>query len=397
MIQRALTVIGDDPETTDLRLPLMINRLMLVWPDSDGRIPGRDAEAEARELLTVADRAAIARSAQARETAAGILFELGAWDDVLAEVDALFEPGADVLDVAVVGGHGLAALIAAHRGDRAAAAAHLRAAEQLPDRVGRQAGDREYYVELLRARAVLAEQDGRPDEAMARVAEALATVNLSFPVESTWLPDLVRNALAAGDRAAAEDVAARSVEDAARCDAASAPLAAVTARWCRGLVDGDPVALAGVAAYYRSFALPLMLGQVLEDLAVVLAAGGDAAGARAALLEAVEVYGGLGAEWDVRRADARVRPYGIRRRRVGARRPETGWEALTPTEAKVALLVSEGLSNPDIGRRLFLSRNTVESHVRRVLAKLQVRSRVEVATRAVAHRGSPASPARLPG
>jgi DNA-binding CsgD family transcriptional regulator/tetratricopeptide (TPR) repeat protein len=384
--KRALAVIGDDPETTDLQLLLMMNRLMLLWPDSDGLIPGRDADAEARELLTLADRAATARSATARATAASILVDLGAWDDVLAEVDALFEPGADVMDVVVVGGHGLTALIAAHRGDRAAAAVHLRAAEELPGGAGRPKGDLIYYVDLLRARAVLAEQDGRPDEAMARLEEALASVNLRFPVEMTWLPDLVRAAIAAGDRAAAEAVAVRSQEDAARCGAASAPLAAVTARWCRGLADGDPVALAGAVAYYRAFGLPLALGQALEDLAVVRAAGGDAAGAREALLEAVQVYGGLGAEWDITRADARVRPYGVRRRRIGVRRPETGWEALTPTEMKVAFLVSEGLSNPDIGKRLFLSRHTVESHVRKVLAKLQVRSRVEVATAAVGHR-----------
>jgi DNA-binding CsgD family transcriptional regulator len=87
-----------------------------------------------------------------------------------------------------------------------------------------------------------------------------------------------------------------------------------------------------------------------------------------------------------------VRPYGIRRRHLGVRRPATGWDALTPTEAKIAALVGEGLSNPDIGKRLFLSRNTVQSHMRKVLAKLQARSRVEVATAAVARRPAPARP-----
>jgi DNA-binding CsgD family transcriptional regulator len=69
----------------------------------------------------------------------------------------------------------------------------------------------------------------------------------------------------------------------------------------------------------------------------------------------------------------------VRRRRSGARRPATGWAALTPTEEKVAYLVGDGLSNPEIGARLFLSRYTVQVHVSRILAKLQVRSRVEVA------------------
>src|SRR5260370_26686495 len=154
---------------------------------------------------------------------------------------------------------------------------------------------------------------------------------------------------------------------------------AAAALRCGGLVDADRAALAGAVAYYRTVTRPLELGQALEDLAVAHTAGGDVAAARAALREAVEIYTGLAAEWDILRADARLRPYGVRRRRAGARRPVTGWAALTPTEVKVAYLVGEGLSNPDIGKRLFLSRYTVQVHVSKILAKLQVRSRGEVA------------------
>jgi DNA-binding CsgD family transcriptional regulator len=122
---------------------------------------------------------------------------------------------------------------------------------------------------------------------------------------------------------------------------------------------------------------------------VALAAGGASAGdvgaARTALQEAVEIYTGLSAEWDVLRADARLRPYGVRRGRPGTRRPATGWAALTPTELKVAYLVGEGLSNSDIGKRLFLSRNTAQTHVSKILAKLGVHSRVEVAGEASRH------------
>jgi DNA-binding CsgD family transcriptional regulator len=151
------------------------------------------------------------------------------------------------------------------------------------------------------------------------------------------------------------------------------------ARWCRGLADADPVPLAKVVAYYRTVGRPLELGQSLEDLAVLHAAAGEVAAAKPALREAIGIYTALGAAWDILRADTRVRPYGIRRRRAGTRRPATGWAALTPTETKIAALVGEGLSNPDIGERLFLSRNTVQSHMRKILAKLEVRSRLEVA------------------
>jgi DNA-binding NarL/FixJ family response regulator len=48
---------------------------------------------------------------------------------------------------------------------------------------------------------------------------------------------------------------------------------------------------------------------------------------------------------------------------------------------KVAGLVAGGKSNPDIAAELFLSRNTVQTHVSHILTKLSARSRVEIVTR----------------
>ncbi len=47
----------------------------------------------------------------------------------------------------------------------------------------------------------------------------------------------------------------------------------------------------------------------------------------------------------------------------------------TAREVEVLQLISEGLVNREIGHRLFLSEETVKSHVRHLLAKLQARSR----------------------
>ncbi len=51
-----------------------------------------------------------------------------------------------------------------------------------------------------------------------------------------------------------------------------------------------------------------------------------------------------------------------RRARGRRGRPATGWSSLTPTELEVVRLVAEGLTNPQIGARLFMSRGTVKTH-----------------------------------
>jgi DNA-binding CsgD family transcriptional regulator len=52
---------------------------------------------------------------------------------------------------------------------------------------------------------------------------------------------------------------------------------------------------------------------------------------------------------------------------------------LTDAERRVTDLVAEGLSNPKVAERLFLSRHTVDFHLRQVFRKLNVGSRVELA------------------
>jgi pimeloyl-ACP methyl ester carboxylesterase/DNA-binding CsgD family transcriptional regulator len=61
------------------------------------------------------------------------------------------------------------------------------------------------------------------------------------------------------------------------------------------------------------------------------------------------------------------------------RRPATGWEALTGAERRVAQLVAEGLANREVAERLFVSRYTVETHLKHVFVKLGVSSRAELA------------------
>ena len=71
-----------------------------------------------------------------------------------------------------------------------------------------------------------------------------------------------------------------------------------------------------------------------------------------------------------------------RRARGRRRRPPGGWDSLTPTEVRVAELVTEGLTNPQIAERMFVSPGTVKTHVTHIFRKLDLHSRTELAAQA---------------
>ncbi len=78
-----------------------------------------------------------------------------------------------------------------------------------------------------------------------------------------------------------------------------------------------------------------------------------------------------------------------RRARTTRSRPSSGWASLTPTEVEVVRLATDGLTNPEIAARLFMSRNTVKTHLSHVYAKLGVNNRTELATAATARESRP--------
>jgi DNA-binding NarL/FixJ family response regulator len=128
--------------------------------------------------------------------------------------------------------------------------------------------------------------------------------------------------------------------------------------------------------------LPMELGRTRMEMARALAERSSEvaiAEAKAALVE----FERLGATRHADAAGALLRSLGAPVR-TGPKRTGT----LTRREAEVLQLLGAGLSNPEIGDRLYITRKTVEHHVGNVLAKLGLRNRAEAA--AYAARARPA-------
>jgi DNA-binding CsgD family transcriptional regulator len=70
------------------------------------------------------------------------------------------------------------------------------------------------------------------------------------------------------------------------------------------------------------------------------------------------------------------------------RRPGYGWASLTSSERSVAAIIAEGATNREAAARLFLSRHTIDFHLRQIFRKLEISSRVAL-TRLVVQHSAP--------
>lgn len=199
-----------------------------------------------------------------------------------------------------------------------------------------------------------------------------------FVEEAAAAAWFVRLALAADDMPLASTV----VTAAERFAAANPgrPTLAVAALHARGLLERDSEALRQAA---REHVSPCAGALAEEDLGILLSAQEEKNGAlgAAALRSALQRFVQIGSQGDIERIRAFMEEHGTpvtSTPRQG--RPATaGWEALTETERSIAHLVSDGLTNRQVARRVSLSPHTVNYHLRAIFRKLGIGSRVEVA------------------
>jgi len=308
-------------------------------------------------------------------------FLAGHWDDALGEIET---------DTGLAGVPGesynllfrlsVLSLIRLHRNDLPGA---KDAVGGVPDELSDAGYRADWYAW---ARALMFEASGELADALETLSDcwdrcSRSGLALEYPVIG---PDLVRLALAAGDAGRAREVAAAVTSVASRNEV---PWITGAALRCQGLAENDADILQAAVSASARGSRPLELALTCEDAGTAFARQGNVTRAGQLLDQAITIYERLDATRDLARADAALRQMGIRRsRHVIRSHAQSGWQSLTPSERAVVDLVAEGLSNPQIGQRLYISRRTVQTHLAHVFAKLHITSRTQLAAEAIRHR-----------
>ena len=224
------------------------------------------------------------------------------------------------------------------------------------------------YTGALRHNAM-----GRYDQAL---DDAQEVMRRDEPFVSAWAAsEVVEAAVRAGRPADA--VEAYELVSAASAASGSDWACGIEQR-CAALLGADVDA----DAHFTSSIAALELAGMIPDLARTHLLYGEwlrrqkrRVDARAQLRVALRLFDSVGAQAFAARASLELRASGEHARR---RSPETV-AALTERESQVALLASEGCSNPEIGTQLFISSRTVEYHLGKVFSKLGISSRAQLA------------------
>jgi tetratricopeptide (TPR) repeat protein len=286
-VDRALEVVRGRPALAGTYFDLLDNRMF--------SLQNLDRLDEAQETLrTAATFAAEQRLPAGLQVGSAVQdYWLGRWDEALAEVGAVTEDGPGITfhgqrepGAVTMLLHGVAALIALHRDARDLATAHLGAADAVPA----SEAERENCDFLLVARALSAEQRGRPDEALELLGPLLQPAYAPLMLRHQWLPDVLRLARN-HDR---PDIAHRAAEICAtEASREVRPARAYAANLrCQALLLGDPGPALTAAAHYRKVGRVFELAGALEDAALL-------SGERPE--EARRLYASMSARWDVAR------------------------------------------------------------------------------------------------
>lgn len=197
---------------------------------------------------------------------------------------------------------------------------------------------------------------------------------VSQPAAAAWL---VRVARSIGD----EGLASRAVERACAVAGASWGFRGLhaAALHAEGLFERNPDKLRAAGALHLDRWAAASAGEDQAKASSAQRKGRDLAVAQ--LRHAATLYGEVSAARDLARVASKLRDLGVRSGRVMRPMRRNGHRIgfLTDTEFSVAKLVSQGLTNDQVGQTLYISGHTVAFHLKKIFRKLEVSSRVELA------------------
>jgi DNA-binding CsgD family transcriptional regulator len=227
-------------------------------------------------------------------------------------------------------------------------------------------------VLLQIARGISAIGAGQHWQAYAHLRRIFAPADPAFNsgLEFFGLADFVEAAVFSGNPEAAHDV----LNEIERVSAPTpVPWVETMLHYGKALLappeDAEQFFLQGLGPAAKKW--PFLRGRLLLAYGGWLRRQRRPADARAPLREARDIFDALGASPWSDRAREELRASG----EASRRRTEQAWEALTPQELHIAQLAAEGLSNKEIGARLYLSHRTVGYHLHRIFSKIGITSR----------------------
>ena len=234
----------------------------------------------------------------------------------------------------------------------------------------------------------LALLSGDPEGAMRVLHEACGGPSLPrvVPPDRCFIwADLADAPLQLGDVEQAEEIVARAQEHARHVDHPLALRSRAELRLARGAADEAVAGARDSIAAAEAAGLPVDALRSRVVLGRALAAAGDRDAAKRELYAAEEGLAAADAELYRANAARALRALGERPART-PRAGSGGVDGLTARERQVADLVTAGRTNRQIADELVLSVKTVETHLARIFAKLEVSSRTALAAK-VARRG----------
>ncbi|WP_338829251.1 ATP-binding protein [Bradyrhizobium sp. 27S5] len=262
----------------------------------------------------------------------------------------------------------LKAHLAGMQGNLEQSEAHAAQAERLIVSIGAS-----FLLAMLQlARGISAIGAGRHWEAYQQLRRLFAPADPAFNsgLQFFGLADFVESAVLSGN-----PETARAVVDEMERGSAPTPVP-----WVETMLHYSNALLAAPEDAEQSFLhglgpaakrWPFLRGRLLLAYGGWLRRQRRPADARAPLREARDIFDALGASPWSDRAREELRASG----EASRRRTEQVWETLTPQELHIAQLASEGLSNKEIGAKLYLSHRTVGYHLHRIFSKTGITSR----------------------